>query len=168
MSTDITIVGIDPSLTATGVAFTVPAATATDTVKTNLRGMARLNYIATEAASYAVGADLVAIEGYAYGRPNQAAHLGELGGVIRLTLWRAGIRYVDVPPACVKKYATGRGNATKPDVRMAVFKRYGHDIADDNQCDAFVLMAMALHASGHPLEQVPALNRSALDKIDWP
>ena len=165
--TDLTIVGIDPSLTATGVAFSERNGRAEVTLKTNLRGMARLHYIATEVAAYTEGADLVAIEGYAYGRPNQAAHLGELGGVIRLTLWRAGIRYVDVPPACVKKYATGRGNATKPDVRMAVFKRYGHDIADDNQCDAFVLMAMALHASGHPLEQVPALNRSALDKFEW-
>jgi hypothetical protein len=145
------VVGLDLSLTATGIAraraTTTPSVPMLDVVTTNLKGMARLGRIEHEVA-WVVG--------------------GELGGVIRLMLWRAGIPYVDVPPSNVKKYATGRGNAPKPDIRMEVFKRFGHDIADDNACDAFVLYAMGLDALGHPLATMPATHRVALDKVAWP
>lgn len=169
------VVGVDLSLTATGIArasTAEPGAPSFDVIKTNLKGMARLDHIEHEIA-WVVGdadchVDLVVLEGYAFGRPNQAAHLGELGGVIRHSLWAAGIPYVDVPPANVKKYATGRGNAPKPDIRMEVFKRFGHDIADDNACDAFVLYAMGLDALGHPLVAMPQTHRVALDKVSWP
>jgi Holliday junction resolvasome RuvABC endonuclease subunit len=173
------VVGLDLSLTATGIAH---ADGQLETIGTGLRGMARLAYIVDEVlvAVEEVGTDrgldtldlvpvdLVAIEGYAFGRPNQAAHLGELGGAVRLALWARDIPYVDVPPSNVKKYATGRGNAPKPDIRMEVYKRFGHDIADDNQCDAFVLRAMCLDALGHPLATMPATHRVALDKVAWP
>jgi len=98
----------------------------------------------------------------------QAVHLVELGGIIRHSLWSNNIRYVDVPPSNVKKYATGRGNAPKPDIRMEVYKRFGVDYADDNACDAFVLAAMGLDALGHPLIAMPATHRVALNKIVWP
>jgi Holliday junction resolvasome RuvABC endonuclease subunit len=170
------VVGLDLSLTATGIAraraTTTPSVPMLDVVTTNLKGMARLGRIEHEVA-WVVGdidchVDLVVVEGYAFGRPNQAAHLGELGGAVRLALWARDIPYVDVPPSNVKKYATGRGNAPKPDIRMEVYKRFGHDIADDNQCDAFVLRAMCLDALGHPLATMPQTHRVAIDKIAWP
>ena len=166
-----TVVGLDLSLTATGIARASAGnpVLALDVIRTPLKGMDRLDYIDTEICRHiAIGVDLVVIEGYAFGRPNQAAHLGELGGIIRHSLWSNGIRYVDVPPSNVKKYATGRGNAPKPDIRMEVYKRFGVDYADDNACDAFVLAAMGLDALGHPLIAMPATHRVALNKIVWP
>lgn len=163
------VVAFDLSLTATGVA----AGWGETVIASKLRGMPRLAEIRREVMGRCDGgpgmaADLVVLEGYAFGRPNQAAHLGELGGVIRLALHDAGIPYVDVPPSNVKKYATGKGNAPKPDVRMEVFKRHGRDIANDNECDAFVLRAMALDHYGAPLVAMPATHRAALTAVDWP
>ena len=104
------IVGLDLSLTASGIARAHLDGTPNlDVVKTTLKGMARLNHLEHEVA-WVVGdsdchVDLVVIEGYAFGRPNQAAHLGELGGAIRLALWSRQIPYVDVPPSNVKNSA---------------------------------------------------------------
>jgi len=162
------VVGLDLSLTATGYAPSIGLWGVLKPAK-SLSGAARLDMIERLVMTLMEPApDLVVIEGYAYGRPNQAAHIGELGGVIRLALHRAGHVFVDVPPANLKKYATGKGNASKPDVRVGVLQRFGHDIADDNSCDAFVLRAMALDALGAPMVKMPATHRSALDKVAWP
>ncbi|MDQ2782217.1 MAG: hypothetical protein M3Y26_06735 [Actinomycetota bacterium] len=159
------VVGLDLSLTATGLA----RANGTFTLKTTKRGMDRLNWFRYYLAAEAQGADLVAIEGYAFGRPNQACHLGELGGVVRLELWRADIPYVDIPPATVKKYATGKGNASKGMVLEAASKRSGLDFAgDDNRADAWWLRALALDHYGEPVVSMPTVNRSALASVTWP
>ncbi len=61
---------------------------------------------------------LDALEGYGHGmaRGYALTQLGELDGVIRTALFEAGVPFVEVAPATLKKYATGRGNATKPRV----------------------------------------------------
>lgn len=158
------VMGLDLSLTASGIA--TPHGKRGQII-TRSTGMPRLATIRDAVLETARDAHLVAIEGYAFGRPNQAAHLGELGGVVRLALHEAGISYVDIPPASAKKYATGRGNATKPDMRMALFQRAGIDERDDNAVDAWWLRAMALDHLGHPLVELPAVNRSALAKVAW-
>lgn len=169
------IIAFDLSLTATGVA----AGWGEEVIKTKAKDIERLHDIRSFVLGYCedkdawpdpmYSVDLVVLEGYAYGAKGSAViNVGELGGVIRLALYDAGIPYVCVPPACLKQYATGKGNAPKPDIRMEVFKRYGRDIADDNACDAFVLRAMALDHYGHPLAVVPASHRVALGKINWP
>lgn len=159
------VLGLDLSLTATGIALPHGALT---TYATPHRGMPRLQAIRDVITTHIHSLDLVAIEGYAFGRPNQAAHLGELGGVIRLTLHEHGIPYADIPPASAKKYATGKGNATKPDMRMALFQRAGIDERDDNAVDAWWLRAMALDHLGHPPVKMPADHRTALAKVTWP
>ena len=82
---------------------------------------------------------LVAIEGYSFGSFSGRERLGEWGGVLRLALYRAGFKYVEVPPTSLKKFVTGKGNAKKNTMLMAVYKKWGVECADDNQGDAYSL-----------------------------
>jgi len=159
------IIGIDPSLTATGIAL--PDGT-TLTIRTNLRGMERLAEIRSTILGLAFEIDLVVIEGYSYGSGHGAHQLGELGGTIRLALWDAVIPYVDVAPTARAKYATGRGNAGKHLVVSELSARTGRAFHDDNQADAYILRAMALEHYGHPCIDVPKTHRDALAAITWP
>jgi hypothetical protein len=51
---------------------------------------------------------------------------------------------------------------------MAAYKRFGLEFPDDNQCDAFWLRAMGLDAYHEPLAVLPAVQRDAMTKVDWP
>lgn len=161
------IVAFDLSLTSTGWARTL---TDYGTIQTgNLRGPARLAHILTEARQHAHGADIVCIENYAYARANQAHQIGELGGVIRLWLWRSGVPWVVVPPKTLKKYATSRGNASKREVLQAAWSRLGYDGTDDNEADALWLAQMV--GDAYELDwtvRVPKVQRDVLGKVDWP
>jgi Holliday junction resolvasome RuvABC endonuclease subunit len=114
--------------------------------------------------------DLVVIEGYSFGSKGRAVfNIGELGGVVRLSLWEEGIPYVDIPPTCLKKFATGRGNSSKDDVLQAGVMRSGwHTFTDNNACDAWWLWQMALtHYEPEKAVKMPAGNLTALEKISW-
>jgi Holliday junction resolvasome RuvABC endonuclease subunit len=89
-------------------------------------------------------------------------------GAVRTVLLEAGVPYVLITPASVKKYATGRGNAGKPEMAVAAFKRAGIEFADDNECDAWWLRYTALHHYGHAPFEVPQNHRDAIEKIAWP
>lgn len=84
------------------------------------------------------------------GFASKVAHaLGQLHGVIKLSLWRRGFLLGDVPPSTLKKFVTGAGNADKNVVMKQVFKRWGFDSDDDNECDAFACaMAGLCHFGG--------------------
>lgn len=158
------VVGLDLSLTATGIATVDETAVLRPM---GLTGPARLMCIRDDVlAALPVLHPLVVVEGYAYGRHNQAHQLGELGGVIRLALWEAGIPYVEVPPSTLKKYATGRGNAGKDEVLAAAIRRLGYDGHDNNEADALWLRAMGCAAYGAPLAGLPKTH--AVDGIAWP
>lgn len=115
--------------------------------------------------------DLVVIENYSFGSRNSQAHaIGEWGGVVRVALWRLGVPYVEVPPTCRAKFATGKGNASKGEVMSAVSARTGivwSGTGADDRCDAWILEEMGLAKFGEARYEWPALNLSALDKVDW-
>lgn len=89
----------------------------------------------------------VAVEGYA---PNAKFHrevLGELGGIVRLAAFNV------LGPTCgapitvgisaVKKFATGRGNAAKDDMKLAVYKKWGVEFASHDLADAYTIARIA-------------------------
>ncbi|WP_020580161.1 hypothetical protein [Actinopolymorpha alba] len=160
------VLGIDPSLTATGLALPDGA---TCTIRGNAdEGDQRLHKIAVRLRDAAIGVDLAVIEDL----PTHAQGAGKTGmaqGVIRLALIEAEVPYVTVTPATLKKYACGRGTGVdKADMRMALYKRAGLDIRDDNQVDAWWLRALGHDLAGHPLVQLPQTHRDALAKVIWP
>lgn len=177
------VVGLDLSLTATGVAYgdgstTTLAAPEAKRKKGEHRtldlDLARLVWLRDEIFDACLApltgrtADLVVVEDYAFSRGDSHAHgLGELGGIVRVAFLERAVPFVLVGPTALKMYATGRGNATKPDMRTERLKRTGVDERDPDQNDAWWLRAMGLHALGHPVLPLPATHTRGLDSVDW-
>ena len=88
--------------------------------------------------------DLVLIEGYAYARPYQAHQMGELGGVLRLTLAEFGYPFIVVAPGTLKKFATGNGNAGKDQMLSTAVRKLDYEGHDHNDADALWLLEMAM------------------------
>jgi Holliday junction resolvasome RuvABC endonuclease subunit len=164
-----TFVGLDLSLTSTGFS----CGDVRQIISTKHKGPERLHDISTTLAEILVELDnpAVAIEGYSFASRNSQAHaIGELGGVVRLVLWNLRIPYVEIPPTCRAKFATGKGNASKGEVLSAVSAKTGlvwSGAGADDLCDAFILEEMALAKCDSPRFKWPALNLSALDKVNW-
>lgn len=166
----LSILAVDLSLTATGYACGSGLSDLdVGTIKTTLRGWERIRFIRKAIMQRARCVDLVIAEGYSFGSPGRLVYAGELGGIIRYELFERGIPFVDVPPATLKKYSTGKGNAKKIDMVVAARERFGFTHStDDNECDAYLLWAMARQAYGHPIAKVPALQAAVVEKIEWP
>ena len=169
------VVGIDPSLTATGVAdsngalFTITSKPDDGTVADRARRIATIT--AHLRPHRLTDAHLVVIEGPAFSRQGQA------GVHLRAGLWwrivgllhAAGVPVAEVSPSALKKYATGKGNADKSDMRMALYKRAGLDVSSDDEVDAWWLRQMGLAHLGDPdAVPLPQAHLSALDKVVWP
>jgi Holliday junction resolvasome RuvABC endonuclease subunit len=166
------VVGLDLSYSATGLASWDRSARVVKAQPPKYGPLiTRCNKLASDLAYFTnqwrgpLGlVDLVVIEDQVHRSP-AAAQLGVLHGVVRLRLLDLGVPVLMVPPATLKKYATGKGNASKPDIRMAVFRRFGMDIADDNECDAWVLRSIGRQVLGAPLVKMPAAHVEALAKL---
>ena len=164
------VVGIDPSLTSTGVA--TPSGVLA--VSVHSKGVVRLLEMRDAVMGHVAVCDdpLVMLEGYSFSSRNSHAHaLGELGGVFRVALFEFGVPYVEVPPTCRAKFATGRGNAGKGEVMSSVSARTGiawSGKGAEDMCDAWVLQEMGLALLGRARYEWPRENLAALEKISLP
>jgi crossover junction endodeoxyribonuclease RuvC len=173
------VIGLDTSLTATGVASSrgwseLVGYTDRKNPITKLSHLQRLAAMLDLAAriTLAVGRpDLVVLEA-----PSLASKGG--GGHERGWLWWEVYRRLtsrEIPIALLAPsqrmlYATGKGAASKAAVVDAVARRWPDwtTNGDDNLADAVVLMAAGLDHLGHPLAELPKAHRAALDKATWP
>jgi Holliday junction resolvasome RuvABC endonuclease subunit len=160
------VLGLDLSITGTGVAHTVEGAVCTHLIKTRDKDRDhRLTQIQSEIRIYAEGAELALIEAPTPRSPSSVIS-GMVQGAVRLVLLELGIPYGTIMPASLKKYATGKGvDPHKIGMAMAAFKRAELEFEDDNQCDAFWLWVAANDHLGQPVFDLPALNRESLSKI---
>lgn len=162
----LTVIGIDPSLTATGYAHTdgslntVPLDGALLDERLYHLYEWLTSVIKIESPSNAFIEDLPPPT-----RGHGANYSGMAQGVTRLALMQNGITYTAVSPATLKKFATSRGNATKDDMRMEWYKRTGQDVRDNNQVDAAWLRELGLHLLGVPTFGLPVSHRVALEKV---
>lgn len=143
------IVAIDPSLTSLGFAHTTESGVVkVGTVQPKkMKGARRLAFLRdeVEAVLETVQPELVPFEGYAMGRfAGRAFDLGELGGVLKLALFERKIPILLVPPSCLKLFATGKGNADKDQVMVAMAKHRGRLFASDDEADAYALLQMGI------------------------
>ncbi|MEU6424063.1 hypothetical protein [Streptomyces spiralis] len=175
------VIGIDPSLTCTGIAGDGWA----DALRCKGKGHHRLGWLRQEVVERTRAADLVVIEGAAYGQGGQAGHheLAGLWWILTQDLWERKIPYAVVTPHGRTIYATGSANPAKDYpkekrariakgmVRDAVAERYGLNCDGPgkyDRADAMILAAMGLHWAGWPLAVVPDTHRRALDAVPWP
>lgn len=174
------VVGIDPSLTAAGIAIGGNPYRP-DLYTVGRKGRAGEGYrercrrvvAQTKRVCALVPADaeLVVMEGPSYGsRFGSHMERDALWVGIYSTLDGRGIRIAVCAPTTRAKWASGRGNAGKPEVLTAVRAQWPHvHIADDNQADALTLMSMGAHHLGWslPFETKPR-HTTGLDAIEWP
>lgn len=157
--------GLDLSITATGVAHAVEGAACTHLIKTkDGTGDLRLMVIKLQVRERVAGSEFVLIEDLLE-NSLRAGTTGMVHGGVRTMLQEEGIPYGMIPPTSLKKYATGKGTAGKPEMAVAAFKRGGVEFSDDNQCDAWWCYVMALDHLGVPLFDMPAVNRESLKNI---
>ena len=161
--------GLDLSLTSTG--YSCDGDTGTIAVKT--KGVERLFNIRDEVmlACREHRPDVVVIEGYAFSsRASHAHSIGELGGVIRIALYENSFVFVEIPPTCRAKFATGRGNASKTEVVSAISARTGKTWIGkgaDDECDAWILEQMGRTQFGFSDYEWPIKNLESLAGVDW-
>lgn len=166
------LLALDLSLTATGWAKRTPEGFIRSGVlhPPPTPGLPRVHWIREIVRSTAREADLVVIEGLAYAaKGNAALEIAGLAMVIRLSFHDLGKRFVDVSPSCLKKFATGKGNAKKEDMLAAAIRRLDYQGSDHNEADALWLLQMGLHHYGCPgAVSLPAGHLESLSKVKWP
>ena len=168
----IPVVGLDPSLRATGLALpdgelltiTTPSCSTLDD------RIERIRHVVGKVGVRARIDALVVIEGPAFGMNNKATHeLAGLWWALVVRLAEQGNQIAVMAPGQLKKFATGSGNAKKPDMRMALYQRAGLDIRSDDEVDAFWLRQAGLVRQGHPdALSLPKTQTAVLDGIAWP
>lgn len=170
------VIGIDQSSASTGIFSTFTGRG--ETIKgEGLSGPARLDRIETKIRQ-TIAAErpaLVVLEGYAFESKFRREQMGEVGGVVRLAILRAGYeeRHLVIPPSTLKRFATGNPSAKKSEVIAAAHAKAPEAwIRDEHQADAFWLAqlgsflfvpASQWEAWGATLEQVQ-IRRELLEK----
>ena len=149
--------GFDLSLSSTGLVILNQKGEVVErkVIKPKSLGVERLQFIQNEIRIVITKykPELVCIEGYAAGKNMEAyARQAELGGVVKLMLYRMGITYNDaIKPTQVKKFATGAGGGiagSKDQVTMFVYKDFGFQAIDNNEADAYCIAQIALALNG--------------------
>lgn len=168
-------VGIDPSLTGTGIAHTSGRCCRVGrTDITTLPLPARVDavdHLVRQILDTVGAPDLVVIEMPAYSRTGGGAlERSALWWLITRALLHRGIPVAEVSIQHRMRYATGKGQASKGAVIEAVTRRWPQfeTGGDDNLCDSAVLAAMGADWLGSPIGAVPAAHRKALDGVQWP
>lgn len=174
-------VGIDPSLTGTGVVILRDGRVEISETLLNhanlpmiervgkiTLGIANLIHDACLGFKPTIDRAIAAIEGFSYGSKGKSVFdIGYLGWRIREDLYKfySTLPYIDVPPTSVKKFATGSGNAAKELILQQVYKRWGVEFHDNNQADAFVLAQIGHAYVSEDAEKLTAFQKDVLKAL---
>jgi Holliday junction resolvasome RuvABC endonuclease subunit len=164
-------IGIDASLTNTGLCYIendAGAITRSSKVvvpPSEMRGHPRLDFIDRLVRDFLSEspANLVVIEGYDY-KGFSTIPLAEINGILQLTAFRICGRVIHAAPAQVKKFATGKSQASKE----MIMKHYGLD--NEHIADARALAEIGQIFLGAPttrrceLEVAYALRQGKVSK----
>lgn len=148
--------GIDPSLENTAVCVLDRAGKLVDTVQSKLlhlksnKPMERLitlqSWLSGILDKYP--AKYAGYENYSYNSTNKTYKLGELGGVLKTTLFSKAAGFVLIPPSVLKQFATGSGAADKDAMVAQALKECPElqeiSMVTNDICDAYFLAKAAL------------------------
>ncbi|MET9436952.1 hypothetical protein [Streptomyces sp. NPDC006551] len=179
MTTPPTVIGLDTSLTATGIASSngwchVTGYTDKNNPITKLphtQRLAAMEQVRRDVILHIGEPDLVVLETPAPSRSGGGAHeRGWLWWEVYSHLIARNIPIGLMSTNQRMLYATGKGAATKNLIVDAVARRWPTwpTNGDDNAADAVVLMAAGRDWLGHPITPMPQANRGAITKAVWP
>lgn len=174
------VIGIDPSMTATGLCAWHGTTSTIKTVAKQRDNRLRVIREAVAEIAYAPGTvlnrcqypvSLAVVEMPSPGLKGSAIlSLHMVQAAVRMALMDAGVPYVTVLPQYVKAYA-GWARNDKEAMARAAYETDGSVFEDDNQCDAWWLRQMAMDHYGLlrlGTRRVSATQRAWLDKVEWP
>ncbi len=158
--------GIDQSYSGFAITAINQTGYRTTVYKSELRGIDRLidirRHLSETLEGYEGVIKDVAMEGYAFGS-QMANMLGELGGLVKVTLRDKGIYPLIVPPTSLKKYVAGKGTGVpKSQILLHVYKKWGVEFSDDNAADSYALAKIV--SASHSL----AYEKEVYDKLQDP
>jgi crossover junction endodeoxyribonuclease RuvC len=144
-----TVIGLDLSLTHTGVCVLSDEKTDVFSIKSKPSGdshkdeLLRIKGIVSKIEEAVVShkVDLVVLEGLAFMARNTTAlvQLSGLNYLVRDMAHRNQIDFLVVAPSSLKKFITGKGNSQKDHVMLALYKNYDITLLDNNEADAYGL-----------------------------
>lgn len=146
-------IGIDQSLTSTGIAVIRGDEVFCDLIQPGdkIMGVRRLAYIRDNIKkcidTYSPCAH-ACIEGPSYNSTNRADDLGQLRGILKLSLHDWNIPRTTIPPTVLKKFGARRGDVSKEKMLRAAEQEFGIILGtQDDLADALWLakLAMALN-----------------------
>jgi crossover junction endodeoxyribonuclease RuvC len=151
------VVGIDPSLTGTGlVAWHDGKVIIAKTLKNHPnwdiipRVLSIVEEISTEIGNivddigWYLPPNMIVIEGFSYGSRGrglfETAYLGyRIREELHVLNREMHIPWMEASPNELKKFVTGKVNATKDIMMQQVLKRWGYEAKDNNIADAYAL-----------------------------
>ena len=166
------VAGIDPSLSSSGVVvgdssgqpkvFRIKGAKIGDSPWARIERCRRMVGGITEAVQNN-GAERVFIEGYAFGAKFHREELAELGGLLRDSMLRIDKKLREVQPASLKQFVTGKGNAKKHVMILAIRDQWGFETTSNDEADAYGLWKLGLCVTGEVeadgLHQIEAVQK---------
>jgi Holliday junction resolvasome RuvABC endonuclease subunit len=143
-----------------------------DVKKLKIDGMPRLRLIRTYLIEILAKVNkpddkiVVFIEGYAFAAKGRGViSLGELGGVIRLHITDNGGKFFEIPPSSLKKFIMGKGTGDKAVMLKDLYKRYGHDINQNDEGDAVCLVELGRACLGIPSKPLVQFQQEVLSAL---
>jgi Holliday junction resolvasome RuvABC endonuclease subunit len=171
------VLGVDPSLTMTGLAKTTEAGVTlvqrVSSVKTNdVYGIRdRVRYIVGQTLRFAPARCLTVIEAPIVMRNGAGGAQLERAWLFGMLVDQLVLRgpVILVRTTTRAKYAAGAGNADKKAVLAAVREAFPLlPVRDDNVADALALCAMGARHLGAPIDGVPTKNQlAAMTAVAW-
>lgn len=163
------VMGLDLSVSSTGVARADGTTESLRPKPASMRGGERLDWHAERIAPLLPGVTLLVVEDYSPGSVGIQGKLTNAGlrGVVEREAYRAGVGAIAfVKPATLKRWATGNGGADKHQmVRAAQNAGWTGDPKRDDEADAWHLRRLGLQflvGGGTPEQQ------QVCDSIAWP
>jgi Holliday junction resolvasome RuvABC endonuclease subunit len=172
------VIGVDPSLTCTGVAHVdeggavsvMRIPTAGDGSLDDIRLRVRL--IVGSVLRFAPTSGLLSVIEAPYIPQHGSGQVLERAWLFGMLVDQLALRgqVAQVRAKTRAKYGSGNGNAAKPEVRAAVRAAFpGLRIRDDNEADALALAAMGARHLGSPIDGLPSKAQSAaMLAVAWP
>jgi len=154
-----TYLGVDPSLTASGIAIIRDGElTHFKEIKPNTFGSERFIYI-REAMRKLIkyhSVDFIVHESPSLQSRNTSS-LVDLGGlwiVLTVLYFEMKVPYFLASPSQTKKFLSGRGvGVQKNEMLLALYKRWGIETTSDNICDAISLAKLAQYTHAYVLDK---------------